>query len=1651
MQNFVAQKGANYLENTLGTRVDIGRFTTDWRNTFVLKDVYLEDQQQDTLWYSERLGVDMRLFSLFSGELNISKVDLDNATVKLHIREDSTTNYDFILDAFATDTAATQPADTAAAMAINLGTVNLDKVYLVFKDDAGGNYIKTRIGELTTTMEELNLEEQRYLVDEVELRNTWIDYKQTKVPPPSGNEEPLEVEFGLNRLALENIKMNYLSYPSDQRIELDLGKSEVVSDNINLKDARIDLKSFTLLNTDVVYVQEKLTPSDSLTINPERTAEKLDESVEKASGQPMNWVLALGELNVKNVDVKFDNADVAAQPRGMDYNHLLFTDVLIEAQDILYSLNSSRADINQLQLKEKSGFTLQNFQGLVRLDSTSASLTNLDIKTPNSHLQNDLAMTYPSLEAIAENPERLALDINIKDSYIGMKDVQYFAPDLTKDPSFRSIANSTIRVEARAEGPMDNLRIRELKLSGLKDTYVDVSGMVRNATDPNKLYMDLDIDRLTTTRTDVQALAPAGTIPPNIRIPAQISLQGKYTGTLTAFDLNADLRSSFGNVEAVVDMGANESFTATVKSAGFDLGQLFTDSLGLGTVALTAKASGTGLTPETMRANVQAQVQRFDYNNYTYNNIDVNANINQNLYSVKATAEDQNLNFDLIGDFNLRNEQQPIYDFNLDLDNANLQALNLYPDPLSVKGQLKGRFTGADASTLSGRLTGDQLIVQHNNKTYPIDSLLLTLEQSGEKATVNIASDIVDAQMRFGNSLATLPTALQKYFSNYFDLQPDPPYPANVNLKDFTATLNLKNTALIASFVPGLEQLQTSGPITAAYNGNTKQLALEGKISKLAYTDYTLQNIDLQLNGNREQLAYEVNLQRLISPSLNVKNVTLEGAARDDNLQVKLTVAGADTTTTNFMLGGIFNSLGEGYRFTFSPDEVIINGDVWNVPEDNSLQFDTDFIYANNIVLQRNNSSLRLNSTGPVGPGAPLQLQIQNLDLGYLMGSFQPKDSLLLDGTLNGEATIRNILSGTLSFTSDLDITDFTYQGVPVGNLALEANSTGGNRYNIDAALTGNSNQVNITGFMETQPNATLLNLNANIASLNIASLQGFTEGIVEDLDGRATGDLRIAGTLENPNILGQLNFDQAQFNLTMLGSVFTLQDERLVFNEAGINFPNFTLTDSLGNDLVVNGNILTEDYTDYQFDLKVDTDRFLALNSIVQDNSLYYGTVFIDANATVTGNMNVPEIDVNAKVLDGSDFTIVIPADQVGAAEREGIVEFVNLNPSLTAIIREKEQDTTAITGFVGADIEAEITVNDNVPVTIVLDPITGDQLTVRGTADPLFIGMRPSGEINMSGRYTVTDGRYSMDFYDLASRELDITQGSYINWTGDPLQANMDITAIYNVKTAPMELVASQAGGTLNPVLRNQVPFQVYVYVEGEMLTPEISFDIQLPEDRQGSVPPEVVSSLGNLRQDESELNKQVFALLVLNRFLAPDPLSSSGGGFESTARNSLGQVMTDQLNQLTNRYAGGLGLELGVESYQDYSSGSGQGRTDLNVALRQQFLNDRLTVRVGTDIGLEGGSPAGQSNQTMSGFGGDISIEYSLTEDGRLRVRGFQRNQYEGIIEGGDVRATGVSLIYVREYNNFSDLFRDLERRRTREAERRMEAAEKKDAAN
>src|SRR5690606_16355445 len=287
------------------------------------------------------------------------------------------------------------------------------------------------------------------------------------------------------------------------------------------------------------------------------------------------------------------------------------------------------------------------------------------------------------------------------------------------------------------------------------------------------------------------------------------------------------------------------------------------------------------------------------------------------------------------------------------------------------------------------------------------------------------------------------------------------------------------------------------------------------------------------------------------------------------------------------------------------------------------------------------------------------------------------------------------------------------------------------------------------------------------------------------------------------------------------------------------------------------------------------------------------------------------------------------------------------------------------------------------------------------------------------------IAEGAYELSF-NLIKRRFEISEGSYITWVGDPYSADVDITAVYVAETAPLELVQDQLTSMSQSernTFKQTLPFQVELHMEGELMKPTLSFRIDLPEKEREAHDGLVYARLQQLQLQESDLNKQVFALLVLNRFVAENPFESAGGtSVSSIARQSVSKLLSEQLNRLAGDLIAGVDLNFDLESTEDYSTGEKVDRTDLNVGLSKNLLNDRITVNVGSSFGLEGQETRGQA----STIAGDVSVDYRLSRDGRYLLRAYRQNEYEGVIEG-QIIETGLSFIISLDYDKFKELFK------------------------
>jgi hypothetical protein len=1659
VQDYAARRAASYLQGKIKTEVRIGKFRTDWRHGVALDGVYLEDQKGDTLLSVGRLAVGIDLWALTKSQINVSNVELTDGTVHIsRTLPDSTYNFDYILAAFATgDTVTTTAADSTGGFKYDIGDAHLARVYLTYNDEVDGMNVRGRVGDLAVAMKEVDVDHSIYRIETASLKNTGFNIRQTKVPPDTPSE-PLTLTLGLDRATLDNVALNYANDPSKQYIKTRIGQALVTADNIDLIRQRIGLNTLVLRNSEISYAQNSTVPVEQRVVNPAETVQKVDSAVAQTTGAPTSWRVALRNSDISGVRFAFDNLDEAKQRTrlpAMDYNHLLFDSLALRTRNLVYTENRTTGRIDLLRGREQSGFRVDKAQADVVYDSVQIRLDNLDLVTPNTRIRRTLAIGFDSLGALADTRTlgKTRVEANLQNTRLGFRDILYLAPDLVTEKPFTSGPNQSVLLSGQVNGRVDNLALNNLEIIGLRNTILRASGRIQGLPNTDRrLYTDLNIRQLTTTRRDLNDLLPAGTIPQDvIELPERATLSGTIKGRPTANDLavNLNANTSFGGatIAATLKPGpaGREPINARFSLRGFNLGRLLKQP-DLGPVTGAGTYTGAGFEPTTMRGRLVANLQQARYGSYTYRNIAANVDITGQRYDIAARSTgDANAAFNIKGVVDLSNPDAPQYSFGGSLQSLNLTALGFYSGGnLSLKGDLDANLSGADLNTINGTVKGTGVVINLNGQAIPLDSLNARILQQAGRVEVDFASSLLQATLRGNTRLGDIATELQRHIDRYFDL-PGVQYRASSVARQFTFEVNVPRTGarLLPRFVTGLTRIAPF-KLTGGYDSRAANLTVRTDIRRLRYQGIVFDSLKLRVGSDPQKLDYALLLDQVRQDTtLKIPNPSLTGSIANNQIGTRLRIAESDSMQ-RLSLGGTLQALngGQTYQFSFAPD-LVVDNKRWTANPAGVLRYTlaNGNIDAQNVRISRNEGAADRFLALQTLPGArnPLQVQIGNFDLNGLARAGGLQDSLV-GGLLNGQAVAYNLGRTGQAFTADVTLTGLAYNKYVLGDLRAQVVNNVADRYDLTANLTKNDGtDVRLSGYYATSG---AIDVVADIAQFNLQAIEPFSAGQIQETSGALTGRFTVTGTTAAPQLRGTARFRDAGLTLTQLGAPFRLSDQELVLNEQGLHFDQFAITDSLGSRAIVDGYIVPArdlaQVGQYELRLTATTDHFLAVQSTRRENPLYYGRLFVDSETQVRGNLQRPNVRTRATVDEGSNLTVVVPTDEATTVEREGVVVFVDKDgpkPNADSLLALTADDVDSAAVATGYDVRANITINDNTPFTIVIDEAAGDNLKVRakGTLNAV---LDERGAQTLTGRLDVTEGQYQLSLYDLAERKFDIAPGSFLSWTGDPYNAQLNVSAIYRVRAVAADLIANQldANSEISNLSRNRLPFEVYLNVTDQLLKPTIGFDIRVPEGTTSPVAEPVRAKLEELRQPSNvnELNKQVFALLALNRFVADNPLKSTAGPGSfvgNQLRGSASQVLTDQLNNLTGEYLAGLGLELGVDSYTAVTgTGAQQNRTDLNVAVRRQLLNDRLSVRLGTDVPLAGGSGGGtQATQGVgaaSQFAGDVSIEYNILPDGRLRLRAFRNNAYEDI-DGQFIR-TGTALIFQRDYNSVQELF-------------------------
>ena len=1612
VQSYARTKVVAYLENKIHTKVRIAKLSLDFPKSLVLEGVYFEDQKKDTLFSGGKIEVDIALLKLISSKVEINYVELKDIRTKIYrIGRDTTFNYQYLVNAFTSGPKNSTKADTSAGMKININKIALSNIAASFKDDQAGIDFLMRLGKFETAFKKFDLDKMDFSLPDITVANVsgyMYQNKPLMQPKPMSvrvaqSQQPINMQLALQNISFKNIKYVYRNDVSPMKASLNLGEFSGKVKSIDLAKLNVQVDEVKLLNTDAVISLGKSEQTKMV-------KKEIGKEVVAQAGNP--WKISITTLDFENNNLAFDNDNSPRLAQGMDYGHLKIASFKLKGKDLLFTPTRYAGIITDGGFTEQSGFTLKQFKTDFAYSDTGAFLNNLYVQTDHTLIKDRIEVKYPSLDAVTKDMGKLYMDANLSKTNIGAKDILLFAPQLKGN--LKGNENAIIHINGIVKGYVSDLAIPELQIDGIGNTRVSLSGSLKGLPNPNKTVYHLTITNFQTTRTDLVKFLPPKTLPSSMRLPETIKLSGNFNGLVSNFSTKLLLQTNKGTANVVGYMNqSTKTYNLKGSLNNVDVGYLIKQDTMLGSVTMNFEAKGNGFKPATLNTNAKINVKSAFIKGYNYQDISLVANIKKGSAVMDAGMGDKNVSFTLHGEAMLDDKYATNIKMRLLLDSILLHPLGFTAKDLRLHGNIVADLPSIDIKNPIGMVQVSDLVVFNDGKRYKADTITMAANATDSGKVITLNSQVARVVLTGNYQLSTISTGVMQLVNKYYNIG----IKTNIKTNDkWALNATIIPDSLLFSFMPSLAGTDTIH-MHADFDGSLEKLNLLVNAPTIQMSGQKLDSLTILASNDDTKLNYSATVRSAGSKSFMLDKTSLYGFVSNNELFSRLNIKdkkGKD----KYGLGVKVAQENKGIRTSLS-DTLMLNYNNWAVDNSNYIRYDSTGIILHHFSINNKGESLSVNSKTE-NTGAPVDVTIKDFHIKTLT-NLAEQDSLAVDGVINGTATVSNMMTAPV-FISDITVDNLMYNKDTVGNIIVKVDNQTANAYNANVAISGHGNDVQLGGKYYTGEGRMDLKLDVN--NLNMSSIRPLTFGALTQADGSLKGNIVMKGTTTKPEVVGSLRFENASLTPAATGEKLHMSNEEITVTASDISFNTFTMTDSAGNKAVLDGKIHTEDFKTYRFDnMDLEATNFRVLNARKVQNALYYGKLNMDANISVEGTLTAPAISADLKINKATDITFVLPSSNPEIQSRDGVVKFVDVYGKYDSVFNGVTDTLTQFAKLAGMDITGTLLSDSAAQITLVIDERSGDALKIKGKAN-LSGGIDKSGKISLTGDYALVSGSYQLSM-SILKRQFLIQSGSLITWQGDPMSAKVDITAVYVANTQPINLLVNDLGNLSQNdanIYKEKVPFNVLLKMKGELLKPQISFDIQLPDELRNRWA-NVETKLVQVRHDDAELNKQVFALLLLGRFVQDNPLENSAEGtsIAGSIKSSVSSLLAEQLNNLASSLIKGVNLNFGVNSNDDYSSGTRTSRTDLTVGVSKSLLNDRLRVSVGSNFELEGTASA---NESASNIAGDVAVDYLLSKDGRYTLRAYRRNNYEGVIEG-QVIESGVSFIFTFDFNEFKEI--------------------------
>lgn len=1468
-------------------------------------------------------------------------------------------------------------------------------------------------------------------------------------------KQPFTWKIELNELIVTNTDFQYY----DVKGNLDL--------KVGLKLLDADVRKFSVAENVVDISKLRLDGADVSVALMKRIKGPEDTVPMNIHFMPGEMKLKFGEFALTNSHFSLNdlNSDTI-KAKGMDFKHLDIKDINLFAENGAIIADTIFADVKLLKAEDRSGFKLDNLSANARVSVNDIKLDSLDIKTPYSHITNSLAFRYEHFRAFKHFLTDVKMKADLKDTKLALKDLCYFVPALEQ------VCHNNFYINGTITGSVSNLRGKGVSIRTGSNTAFMGDFNMRGLPDVFETSLNMRVQRLSTTVADLQRIYPKLKVPANVNTLGLVNFTGSFDGFATDFVAKGQLTTAIGSATTDVNFKYNRetnksAYSGDLAMKDFNLGKFLGNEDLLGKASLSTKIKGKGITIESLDVNLDGNISSITLKGYEYKDIAIVGEVVKKSFAGKLSIDDENLAMDFDGKVDLTNKV-PEFNFTAKIDTAILQKLNIGKQNISLAGNLTANFSGSNIDNIEGDIKLSKFEVTRDSTYAFINYLTLEASNLSEgRRKLKLISDVADGEVLGKFTVKELPKALYRFGKStftrgYVDTT------ALENQQSFTLDLRVKDTRdLPKILLPQLKTLKDT-KILAEFNSANNFMQLSLYTPELQYGNFKATELDIAGGSTDGEFDFRANVNNLFSGDslmLDTISVTSRTLANKD---VQFELLTADKKRYNYaeIAAVLTPSVGRAV-LRFDTSDVKLGNYHWHFNEGNYISLEGKKIVTNNLTFSSLDQSIYVSSYLKGDTSTSVKLTLANTSISDFTGIFTNK-MRDLKGYINGSIVLEDVFSKPTIY-ADMVAEDFMLGNQMIGDVNIETDvDDEKKRINVYASVKsavykGNYNSLEAEGYISTDPEHPDIEIDVLANHLNLNFLNyPFFERYVKNVRGYAKIDAKVYGTLKKPLLSGEVTLVDDTVTVSFLNTTYHAFNQKVRLDKNGFDMDGLTLYDIDDNVLYGNGRINHESFKKFALDLNVTTKRAQFLNTTEKLSPNFYGVAYGEGNVTFSGPFNLPEITASAKT--GKGTWVRLPITSSYETNKYGFYKFIDPKKDTSIIITQKDLKLN------GLNFVLKVEATPDARMDIILDPITGDILTTYGSGN-IRLEMPRNSNMGLYGDYTIERGSYLFTLQSVINKKFDINRGGTIYFSGNVYKAAINVAATYDLRTSTNDLISNMLSSTNTVALsasQSRIPVKLNLLLTGILEKPTIGFSINVI-DADPTIRSYIDQQLALLKNNETELNKQVFGLLVMNRFLPTNSTTASsitsGSNLGGTAANTVTEFLTSQLsnyisNLLDYTAIRGLDVRLGYKQYEqgttyDASQGTTQPvyntRRELQLALSQRLLNNRLVINAGGNLDVGNSTvvdPTTQSGAKAVIPTGDFQIEYLLTPDGVWRAKAFNRTNYDYYNSRSNNR-TGVGLSYRQEFDKPSDIVdyfkaKAAERKRKREDKKRINQA-------